>query len=207
MPLAELHDHTDRAWAIWRITESEQELAASIHPFERVPDLLTNAQKRLEFLAGRVLIKTLLKKWDLEFIGLTKDEAGKPFFRNHPYHLSLSHSYPYVAAVIDRNKSVGIDLEQPKSKLLRIAARVLNARELNDADQNIVKHCIYWCSKEALIKIYGKRHLILAKELAVEPFQLENEGNLIGSIIADNTVTTVPLYYRVYDNFVVVLNI
>jgi phosphopantetheinyl transferase len=206
MPLENLHDHSDSAWALWKITEEEKFLANELHPFEQVPEGVSNPAKRLEFLAGRVLIKALLKKWDLPFEGLRKDDAGKPFFINHNIHLSLSHSYPYVAAMIDRQKSVGIDLEQPKEKLLRIGARVLNEEELKDAGNDVVKHCIYWCAKEALIKIYGKRHLILSKELAIRPFTLQKEGNLLGSIIADNSAVTIPLFYRVYDNFVVVLN-
>src|SRR5688500_4348178 len=133
MPLENLHHHDNGSWALWKISEQEEVLAREIYPYEQVPSQVTNPLKRLEFLAGRVLIKTLLAKWDLGFTGLTKDDEGKPFFKDHPYHLSLSHSYPYVAAMIDRNKSVGIDLEQPKDKLLRIAHRVLSTQEFSDA--------------------------------------------------------------------------
>jgi phosphopantetheinyl transferase len=111
-----------------------------------------------------------------------------------------------VAAIIDKNKSVGIDLEQPKDKLLRIAHRVLNVDELENAGHDVVKHCVYWCAKETLIKIYGKRHLVLAKDLAIEPFNLQKSGNLLGRILANDMSVTITLYYRVYDNFVVVLN-
>jgi 4'-phosphopantetheinyl transferase len=206
MPLESLHTHSDSAWALWKITEEEQALAPKVQWHEQVPQYITNSMKRLEFLAGRVLLQELLKIWDLEFTGLTKDDQGKPFFKNLSWHLSLSHSYPYVAAIIDRKKSVGIDLEQPKEKLLRIAPRVLSREELENAGSDIVKHCVYWCAKEALIKVYGKRHLTLAEHLLISPFSLGNEGNLTGRIIADNTVVSVPLYYRVYDNFVVALN-
>jgi 4'-phosphopantetheinyl transferase len=207
MALENLHVNADSAWALWKITETEHELAKQVEPHETAPDNLTNPFKRLEFLAGRVLIKALLNNWDIEFTGLIKDESGKPFFKGLDLQLSLSHSYPYVAACIDRNKSVGIDLEQPKEKLLRIAPRVLAATELEDAAHDIVKHCVYWCAKEALIKIYGKRHLVLAKNLVVEPFVLQKQGFLTGRIIADDTTETHRLCYYVYDNFVVALNI
>jgi 4'-phosphopantetheinyl transferase len=206
MPLENLHEHSDFAWALWKIDEEEKNLVLAVHPFEPVPENITHQFKRLEFLASRVLLKALLEKWNLDFKGLRKDEEGKPFFIGHDIHLSLSHSYPYVAAMIHRHKHVGIDLEQPKEKLLRIGPRVLNENELNDAGENIVKHCILWCAKEALIKVYGKRHLVLSKDLAIEPFQLQKQGNLIGRIIANNTSVSFPLIYRVYDNFVVVLN-
>jgi 4'-phosphopantetheinyl transferase len=128
------------------------------------------------------------------------------FFKNNPYQLSLSHSYPYVGALIDKNKSVGIDVEQIKSKLLKIAPRVLHPTELKDAGDNEIKHCIYWCAKEALVKIYGKKDLVFAENLIIKPFTLQNQGNISGRIIVNSTETTIPLYYEVHNGFTVVLN-
>jgi 4'-phosphopantetheinyl transferase len=206
MPLEDLHITDDCSWALWKITENETVLAPRVTEYESLPETITNPYKRLEFLAGRVLIAALLETWKMEFTGLVKDESGKPFFKDLDAHLSLSHSYPYVAAIIHRNKAVGIDLEQPKEKLLRIAHRVLNQAELEDASHDLTKHCIYWCAKETLIKIYGKKHLTLAKNLAVEPFVLQKQGFVNGRIIADDMDEKYRLHYTVYDNFVVVLN-
>jgi phosphopantetheinyl transferase len=206
MPLENLHQGANSVWALWRIEEDEASLAAEVSPYEVTPLRITNPIKRLEFLAGRVIIKALLKTWGLKFYGLTKDEFGKPFLKEYTFQVSLSHSYPYVAAVIDRYSSVGIDLEQPKEKLLRIAHRVLDPIELDNAGDNIVKHCIYWCSKEALVKIHGKKDLIFAENLKITPFSIQKQGELIGRIIVNNNETAIPLHYYVYDNFVVVLN-
>lgn len=206
MPLENLHQRTNSAWALWRITEDEPALAAGVMPYEVTPARITNPMKRLEFLAGRVVIKALLETWGLEFFGLTKDEFGKPFLKEHPFEISLSHSYPYVAAVIDRHLPVGIDLEQPKGKLLKIASRVLDPMELENAGEDLTKHCIYWCGKEALVKIHGKKDLIFAENLKISPFSIQKQGELIGRIIVNNTETAIPLQYYVYENFVVVLN-
>jgi 4'-phosphopantetheinyl transferase len=206
MPLENLHNGTNAAWALWKIEEDESTLASQVAPYEISPPTITNVTKRLEFFAGRVLIKELLKAWSLEFQGLTKDEFGKPFLKNHPFQISLSHSYPYAAAVIDRKNSVGIDLEQPKAKLFKIAPRVLSPVELSDAGTDIIKHCIYWCAKEALIKIHGKKDLIFQQNLKISSFQRLNQGDLIGRIIVNTYETAIPLQYFVYENFVVVLN-
>jgi 4'-phosphopantetheinyl transferase len=206
MPLENLHNGINSAWALWKIEEDETTLASQVAPYEISPLQVSHVTKRLEFLAGRVLIRKLLNQWDLEFRGLTKDEFGKPFLRNHPFHISLSHSYPYVAAVIDREKVVGIDLEQPKEKLLKIAPRVLDPTELADAGTDIVKHCIYWCAKETLVKIHGKKDLIFSQNLKIQPFSASNEGELIGRIIVNTYQTAIPLRYFVDENFVVVLN-
>jgi 4'-phosphopantetheinyl transferase len=206
MPLENFESNNRRTWGLWKISEDEDALLNQIYPYEQIANELTNPNKRLEFASSRVLLKTLLAKWDLPFEGLTKDAAGKPYLKNSDLHISLSHSYPYVAVIIDKDKPVGIDLEQPKNKLLRIAERVLNETELRNAGEDVTKHCVIWCAKETLIKIYGKKHLVFASALAIEPFQLQKEGILIGRVIADDMNEVYELDYRVYDNFVLVLN-
>lgn len=206
MPLEKLESTTERAWGLWHIREAENGLMDQIKEFENIPPAITHEQKRLEFCVGRVLAKTLIETLSLTFEGIIKNEFGKPFFRNNNYQLSLSHSYPYVGALIDKSKPVGIDVEQVKPKLLKIAPRVLHPEELDDAGDNAIKHCIYWCAKEAMIKIYGKKDLVFAENLLVKPFALQNKGNISGRIIVNNTETTIPLYYEVHEGFTVVLN-
>ncbi|MBA4055621.1 MAG: hypothetical protein C0490_12980, partial [Marivirga sp.] len=102
MPLEKIVLEADRAWALWRITEDEASLADRVSPLERVSDTISNPNKRLEWLAGRVLVKEVFKALSMSFHGITKDEYGKPFPRGYDYHLSLSHSFPFVAAIIDK---------------------------------------------------------------------------------------------------------
>lgn len=204
MPLFEL-EYTENqcAWGVWHVEETEEELAFSA--LEQCPEELVSQQKRLEWLAGRVLIKTLLEKIDLDYAGIMKDEFGKPFLKELPHHISLTHSYPYVAAQINQTHSVGIDLEQPKQKLLAIGPRVLSSTELTDAGNDVVKHCVYWCAKEALYKIHGKRGLHFANQLNVEPFALNDSGLLKGLITVNQQKQTVNLIYQIRPDFVLVL--
>jgi 4'-phosphopantetheinyl transferase EntD len=206
MPLEKIVQEPGRAWALWRISETESELSDRVLPHETVPDTLVHPNKRLEFLAGRVLVKTIMEKMNLSFQGITKDEFGKPYPRGHGVHLSLSHSYPYAGALLDLNQPVGIDLEQPKDKLFRIAPRVFSPEELHDAGTSLAKHCIYWCAKEALLKVYGKKDLVFSENLLISPFREEMEGDIRGRIIVKDRVTMISLHYIVYPNFVVVFN-
>jgi phosphopantetheinyl transferase len=145
-----------------------------------------------------------LEQNDLPYSGIHKDEFGKPFLRELTHHISLSHAYPYVAVQLDSNKSVGIDIEQPTEKLLRIAPRVLSMEELENAGSDIRKHCVYWCAKEALYKVYGKRGLHFADQLLVEPFILEETGDLKGTITVREEKLNVALSYEIEPEFVVV---
>jgi 4'-phosphopantetheinyl transferase len=204
MPLEKIVVEPDRAWALWRIEEEEGDLAKEVNEHEQISETFTNPMKRLEWLAGRVLTKEVMKALQLNFQGITKDEFGKPFPRASSFQLSLSHSFPYVAVLMDRYFPAGIDLEQPKDKLFRIASRIHHQEELKDAGTDLVKHCIYWCAKESLIKWYGKKDLIFAEHMFIGPFERKHEGDIHGKIIAAGKETMIPLHYIVYPNFVVV---
>jgi phosphopantetheinyl transferase len=208
MPLEKLEfQPEDRAWGIWRIAENEQSLIDQVKDYESIPGTITHPEKRLEFIAGRVLARNLLEALGKPFQGVTKDVFGKPFFKQNTIQLSLSHSYPYVAALTDIHQSVGIDLEQIKKKIVKIGPRVLHRSEQQDAGTDEVKHCIYWCAKETLVKVYGKKDLVFSEHLLIEPFKLEKTGRLTGKIIINETKTEVPLQYYVFDSFAIVFNI
>lgn len=206
MPLVEQKIYPGRVWGLWKIEETEDILYPVVKAYEVIPDTLTHHHKRLEFIAGRVLISKMMSLLGLDFRGISKNKHGKPHLKNHPHHISLSHSYPYVTALIDANITVGIDLEQIKDKLLAIAPRVLHETERMDAGENISKHCIYWCAKEAMVKIHGEKNLTFAENLLVEPFSMEKDGDLIGRIIVNTSETTYPLRYRLMNDFAMVYN-
>ena len=204
MPLEKIHHEHDQTWALWRLDEDEDTLAKMLDNAEQVSAGITNPHKRLEYLGGRLLVKVVMNSIGLVYEGIHKDQYGKPFPAGCAYQLSLTHSYPYVAVLLDQHKAAGIDLEQPKAKLLKVAPRVLNRDELIDAGQDIVKHCIYWSAKEALVKIYGRKDLILAENLLIDSFLRQEKGDIIGRIIVRGEETTVPLRYIVSSDFVLV---
>lgn len=203
MPLFNIESTgAESGMAIWLIEESEQELA--FMSSEQCPEDIISPQKRLEWLAGRVLIRRLVEHHSLFYSGIHKDEFGKPYLRELNHHISLSHSYPHVAAQLDANQPVGIDLEQPKEKLLAISHRVLSPVELSDAAKDLNKHCVYWCAKEALYKIYGKRGLHFSDQLNIAPFKIDLAGFLKGTITVKEQKQSVNLIYRIEQDFVLV---
>lgn len=203
MPLVNIHQISDHnQWGLWLIEETEEFLA--FEAMESAPEEIVSPQKRLEYLTGRVLIRKLAERAGLDYQGTHKDEWGKPLLKGLVHHISLSHSFPHVAAQIHATHAIGIDVEQPKYKLLRIASRVLSKEECVDAGTDPVKHCVYWCAKEALYKLHGRRGLHFNNQLNVAPFQLSERGFLNGVVTEDETSLEVPLGYEIYDGFVVV---
>jgi 4'-phosphopantetheinyl transferase len=206
MPLVKIVKEVGRIWSLWEITEEESALHEQLSAFDTIPNDLHHPTKRKEWYAGRLLVKEMTSALGLPYAGITKNSHGKPFLKNHAHQLSLSHSYPYVASIIDEHHAVGIDLEQPKPKLLNIASRILHPQELADAGDDIIKHCIYWSAKETLIKVFGKKHLTLCEQLLISPFNRESQGSLTGKIIADGNETTIPLAYFITDQYVLVFS-
>jgi phosphopantetheinyl transferase len=188
-------------WAIWQIDETEEELEFQAQ--EQCPAEIVSKSKRLEWLASRNTLKFLVEKMDAEYSGVHKDDYGKPFLKQGGFHVSLTHSYPFVAAQISTYHEVGIDLEQPQKKLLHVAPRVLSQLELTDAGEDVLKHCVYWCAKESLYKIDGKKGLHFNTQIIIEPFQLKVAGDLVGLIHRDRK-RIVHLSYLVEKEFVLV---
>ncbi|MGE0771116.1 MAG: 4'-phosphopantetheinyl transferase superfamily protein [Cyclobacteriaceae bacterium] len=204
MPQLELSSiEREEGVALWHITEGEEELAAAVLP-DVCPGEIVSPLKRKEWLAGRLLLMHLTKLTGMNYRGIVKDEFGKPFLKDSPFHISLSHSFPYVAAQISSKKPVGIDVEQPNEKLLRIAPRILDAVELDHAGNDVVVHCIYWCAKETLYKIYGKRGLLFSNHLHVRPFAKSTKGLIDGAIEFNGYAMKEKLGYRVNNDFVLV---
>lgn len=203
MPLKHLERIApQRAWALWHISEGEPTLQSQLE--EKCPEDFVHETKRLEWLAGRLLLKTLVQDVGLTYRGTAKDRYGKPLLEGSSIHISLSHSYPWVAAQIDNRFPAGIDIEQPRAKLRVVAHRVFSPREVADAGDDLTKLCIYWSAKEALYKYHGKRELLFSDHLAVDAFSLSTSGSIHGSIEADGVKSFVPLAYRVAEDYVVV---
>ena len=202
MPLQEIHQSENQSgWAIWHIVESADQLTSKI--IGTPPSVITHENKKLEWLAARHLVLSLANHLGLRYFGIRKDAFGKPFPEKYPHHLSLSHSFPYVAAQIDYYQPIGIDLEQPKAKILKIAPRIFSPVELVEAGSDVIKHTVYWCAKEVMYKIHGKGDLHFSNQLNVEPFPLQEEGSLKG-IISSEKKMTVNMDYRIEPDYVLV---
>ncbi|WP_394351058.1 4'-phosphopantetheinyl transferase family protein [Spirosoma arboris] len=142
---------------------------------------ITHPAQRVEWLACRVAIQQLTEAQGITYQGLQKDEFGKPSLIGTPWHISLSHTGGWAAAVLHRSRPVGIDIEPIRDQFRRVVPRVLSADEIAHADNNPNRLAVYWCAKEALYKLYGKRQLTFREHLHVEPF-IDNAEQLIGHV-------------------------
>lgn len=166
---------------IWELTESLDELLSvsqlSSDDKETYSEI-SHLQKQIEFLAGRLAIKKLCEIENISFEGIIKDENGKPFLKNSEFEMSISHTINYIGVIMKKNSAIGIDIEKPRTQLLKIVPRLFSPIEVAFIDNEIEKATLYWSAKEALYKLYGKRKVDFRENLFLD----WEDGKLFGEI-------------------------
>ncbi len=144
----------DTRLGIWKIEETEEFFRNNV-PVHRD---VTHPHKRLQHLAGRFLLQYLFPDFPYKLVQIA--DTRKPFLPDEQYHFSISHCGDYAAAIVSRSSRVGIDVEEPKEKILRIAGKFTSVEELKRLglqkeriDQEIFT--MIWSAKEAVFKWYG----------------------------------------------------
>ena len=172
MPLIKKLDNEKYSLAVWKITESEDELLASLHLSNEEQTELNQIkapQARTEWAACRKLLKAVLHT---ENVFVVKDTFGKPYIENSSRHISISHTHGYAAAMIS-------------DKWIQLRVKDKSEEEwlsIDDNSDRLNKIHLYWSAKEAMYKFYGKKQLGFRNHMKVLPFLLQEKGILHGII-------------------------
>lgn len=205
MPLIKIEDiNSDCKWALWEITESFEELSSGLDLKNEAGqiEVIKNESKKLEKLAGRVLLKKILESWNEPYSGTDCDIYRKPFLRNKAYSISISHSHGIAVAIINKNAKIGIDIELTQDKIVKIAHRVFTEIEIGDQVHNIPFLITLWNMKEAIYKLYGERELDFRKNIQILPFKFEETGGSCqGKVRTKDIDTTLKISYLKYKDF------
>ncbi|MBI3884001.1 MAG: 4-phosphopantetheinyl transferase, partial [Sphingobacteriales bacterium] len=106
MPLVyQKNINTTTKIGVWHITENEDFFVKQV-PLQRE---ITHPHKRLQHLAGRLLLKEVCPDFPYDMIRIAS--TRKPFLENEAYHFSISHSGNYAAVIVSNNHRVGVDIE------------------------------------------------------------------------------------------------
>ena len=190
---------------IWHITESVEELLSMIpRSIGTKKDLSAqalnpNERRRKEWLVARILAEQLTGEKDIRII---YDEHKKPFLENSKKHISLSHSRDLLAVITDEAET-GIDIELIKPKVVRIKEKFMSGEELGSLQENNQEEqlTIYWCAKESLYKLYGKKELHFKENILIDGFTYNKEGIVSGRIVTENFNHNFHLAYLNLDDF------
>jgi len=215
--------HIDRETrlAIWKIEEDE---AFFNVPLQRD---ITHPHKRLQHLAGRYLLRYLFADFPLELIKIA--DTRKPYLEDEAYHFSISHCGDYAAAIASKSNRVGIDIEVPSPKVEKIKHKFLHPEELEMVDsrlenesrglgntdevysrtltetaENILpksntKLTLLWSAKEAVFKWWSYGSVDFSEMIRVEPFQLNEVGEIKAHFTSPEKKHPLHLHYRMFD--------
>lgn len=180
---------------LWRVTESEEELAALVAECDRASAARFNsAARRREHLAWRAALRTALPGADIEY-----NEVGAPIVSNFDdgvvseavaetekgasrdsgsghniIYISVSHTEG-LAAVAISERPCGVDVERLGRDVERMRARFVRADEERLADAGRDDFAVgVWCAKEVIYKMSGRRELDFLKDLRIAESDLAN---------------------------------
>jgi 4'-phosphopantetheinyl transferase len=196
----------DTEFALWRIEESADELYQQLQLDETekaYTKQLSKSKRYLHWLGTRVLLRKMLRTD--EYIDCKVDKHGKPYLVSLPYHISLSHSFDYAAVMISKTSPVGIDIEQIKEKVERIAHKFLLPNEMGFITERrkIEQLYVCWCAKEAVYKCYGQKEVSFADNISLQPFEFEGHGMLDAKLQKGDVDIDYEVSYLQYEDYMI----
>lgn len=191
----------DTKLGIWKIEEEENFFLSSVSPQRNV----SHPHKKLQHLAGRYLLKFLFPDFPLSLILIA--DTKKPYLEDEAYHFSISHCGDFAAAIVSKTKRVGVDIEIPTEKILKIAHKFLHPHEQKDihALQNFERKellTLYWSSKEAMFKWWAKGNVDFSEMLRLSGSNYNKEGALSGNFVKGEIDIDFPVNYKFFPGLV-----
>lgn len=176
MPVYRFIKNNNSLVGLWQITESEDQLLASIKLSENDVEILSqmaSTKRRTQWLAVRNLLQNLLHK----NIQIDYDEFGRPkMIQNHTF-ISISHSGSFAAVQLSEKQHCGIDIQEISEKMERLYPKFINTNEETFIKGPLFKEYInlFWTLKESVFKFYGSQ-VEFKSEMQVKPFEIGNSG-------------------------------
>lgn len=190
-------------YIVWKITESEEELRASLsHPeylAEKIRNLKPGSRRLMEILAVRRAMKEL---FDGEEKRIAYDKYGKPSIDEPgaPY-ISFSHTKEYVT-VIASDVPVGIDIERRGERVQRVVPQFLTPDEVAvlalTPDIDLAFH-LAWSGKESAFKVLGQSFYDLKKLTSIVRVDMEQK---VVSLHVEGREAMMRIHFDYCDDYV-----
>lgn len=159
---------------LWKITEDYNELFRNVSlkdtSLSRLENMKSESHKK-----GFLSVRKLLQYCGYNDFDLFYDESGKPHLQDGK-HISISHSFDFAALALS-NENIGIDIEQVKEKVLRIAPRFMETWHLENLTQQdqMKKATVIWGTKEAIFKVKNEVGISFPDHIFEKAFSLSEK--------------------------------
>lgn len=205
MPLYSKEKINGGILALWEVTESPEELLEQVtlskDEKERFNKFL-NMRRKKEWLATRILLKEVISGPLLICYG----EDGKPFLKDSPYNIGISHSTEFVGIYVHKEKIPGIDIENINRQIEKIAPKFMSYTELqfclsSKNEYSNEKLFIHWGAKEAVFKMIPDPGVDFATQIIILPFEINKPKGKLSAVYSNKQEhSTIPLSYRFIKN-------
>jgi 4'-phosphopantetheinyl transferase len=191
---------------VWDITENTDWLKLNVtlnKEEEILYNTFTHEPRRKQWLTVRLLLQHY-------FLGKTNhhihyDEFNKPYFKESKLTISVSHSHQFAGIIISSTIEPGLDIEHLDHRIEKIKDKFLSNQELqqlNVQNTNEQLH-VYWCAKEVMYKIYGRKRLEFKDHLKILPFNYSPEGKLKGLLSKAGEELSFEINYRNFNGYMI----
>ena len=189
---------------LWKIDESEKELKKGItltpHCQARMTGMKSEMHRR-----GFLSIRHLLGEAGYVDADLFYDENGKPHLKDGN-KISITHSHHFTGIIVSGSYKVGIDIEQQRDKILRIAHKftpITEYRTIANTEALIRKLTVVWGCKESLYKIYAEPGLSFLRHINITDFKLD-QSTTSGKIFYKGKTTIYDISFLEFEGFTLV---
>ncbi len=204
MPLFSLIKEDLLSVGLWKTTESEEELRARLTaplPYDTELRAYAHPKRRMEYLAIRVLLKEMLGQQEYH---ISYTPFGQPYFKDMDMHISISHSGEYAAVALHRKSPVGVDIEKPSEKIIRLSSRFVSQTEIPQRaamteDELRWQYLLHWSGKESVYKVLHREGVDFLAHLQIAPFRLQEESFSLRDGFQDKNYT---VHFRLFADFV-----
>jgi len=196
---------------VWKITESYEQLFSEIQLNEKSL-LRLNAMKSEMHQRAFLSVRKLLQQAGYSDFDLYYDESGKPNLNpnnchTEPVEVSISHSHNFSTIIISDQKA-GIDIEMQRDKIIRIADKFVNSKELHrlksfDIQDYIKKLTVKWGAKEAIFKIRNEPGISFKDHIWVNSFEIHDKKT-IAILEMGNVKQKFSIYFEEFEGFTLV---
>jgi len=181
---------------IWKIEETEHFFKGNVPQHRDV----THPHKRLQHLAGRFLLQFLFPDFPYHLVQVA--DTRRPYLPNEEYHFSISHCGDYAAAIVSSESRVGIDIEIPSERIIRIKDKFLNEQEkqiwsMDGVQPDIFALTLLWSCKEAVFKWYGDGGVDFSDQINL--LEQNKDTKIIGCAFTKNN-SKLSVYYCLFDH-------
>lgn len=189
--------------AVWHIAEPEAFFLGSVSLQRNI----THPHKRLQHLAGRLLLKELYPDFPYELIRIA--DTRKPFLENEAYHFSISHCGDYAAVIVSTDHRVGVDIELVNDKVEKVKHKFLSEEEqlvIND----VVKInpgmnasffvTLSWSIKESMFKWYGTGAVDFINHMEIKKIELIDNIGIAHCRMTREGIIELPVHFLCFNN-------